>query len=110
MKKALIASLALMLLTTPATQAATKQGDHYTVTVYITGAQHLEEVFATLSIGRGPVSDRVSSQTLRHFEFFVVEGYSADFTFWGDKCRSCKIKRHFDASQRVPKKLTIALR
>ena len=110
MKKVLFALLGLLLVTaavTPATSART--GDGYTVYVTITGAEHLEEVFATLAIGGHGVSDRVSSQVLRKFDFHLVEGYSADFTFWGSKCRSCKIKKHFDASQKV-RNFTVQLR
>ena len=110
MKKVLFAFLALAMVTAAAAPTSARMGDGYTVYVTITGAGHLEEVFGTLAIGGHSVSDRVSSQVLRTFDFHVIEGYSADFTFWGSKCRSCKIKKHFDASEKVPRKFTVHVR
>jgi hypothetical protein len=115
MKRTLSAFLSLLFLTVIATAGnvqANKRSSSLCcdVQVVISGAEHLEEVFATLSIGGYPVSDRVSSQVLREFDFHVNPDYSADFTVWGSKCRTCKIKKHYATGKQVPKVIRIQLR
>ena len=117
MKKAFSAFLTLSFLTAIATTSSVQAKSHprssslcCDVRIIVSGAEHLEEVFATLSIGGYPVSDRVSSQVLREFDFHVNADYSADFTVWGSKCRTCKVKKHYDLGKQIPQTIRIQLR